>query len=275
MADPRSQPEPEDEDVRFCSSTLFISMQCTSLPCPNSPQPLITPSLTDKSQGCKPRRAPHRGSTKKQHRAPPGSHRWRRESRESRGPAQRDEDPDGQPHLPRSRTARKLYALPPSPKRKIQTKLTHPTPTDEVIDLLLDQEGFECDPLNRVEGDTPLHSAVRYINSLPLNADTAEFASGLISMMIDAGSDPRIKNRALLTPSQLVDPANVALRRQLADAIDIAQNAGDFVEQADIVDEEEEDLPDEYEGSDSDFDPEEYEREKERRRKAKENKGLM
>ncbi|PSS21985.1 hypothetical protein M430DRAFT_26519 [Amorphotheca resinae ATCC 22711] len=145
----------------------------------------------------------------------------------------------------------------------------------EVIDLLLDQEGFECDPLNRVEGDTPLHSAVRYINSLPLNADTAEFASGLISMMIDAGSDPRIKNRALLTPSQLVDPANVALRRQLADAIDIAQNAGDFVEQADIVDEEEEDLPDEYEGSDSDFDPEEYEREKERRRKAKENKGLM
>lgn len=116
---------------------------------------------------------------------------------------------------------------------------------------------------------------MRYINSLPLNADTAEFASGLISMMIDAGSDPRIKNRALLTPSQLVDPANVALRRQLADAIDIAQNAGDFVEQADIVDEEEEDLPDEYEGSDSDFDPEEYEREKERRRKAKENKGLM
>lgn len=57
--------------------------------------------------------------------------------------------------------------------------------------MLLDQEGFECDPISRVEGDTPLHSAIRYINSLPINDETSEFASQLISMMIEAGNDPR------------------------------------------------------------------------------------
>jgi hypothetical protein len=124
---------------------------------------------------------------------------------------------------------------------------------DDIIDMLLDQEGFECDPINRLEGDTPLHSVVRYINSLPPSSDNTEFASGLVEMMIDAGSDPRIKNHAMLTPAQLVDPANTALRRQLQDAIDIAQNAGDFI--AEDEEEEEEEIPDEYEGSDSDFDP--------------------
>jgi hypothetical protein len=134
--------------------------------------------------------------------------------------------------------------------------------------MLLDQEGFECDPINRSEGDTPLHSAVRYINSLPAGDDNAEFASGLVEMMIDAGSDPRIKNRALLTPAQLVDPANAGLRAQLQDAIDIAQNAGDFVDVAEGEEEEEEEVPEEYEGSDSDFDPEEFKKEVERRKKA-------
>lgn len=129
----------------------------------------------------------------------------------------------------------------------------------DIIDMLLDQDGFECDPINRTDGDTPLHSAVRYINTLPTSSDNTEFASGLIEMMIDAGSDPRIRNKAQLTPAQLVDPTNTELRRQLQDAIEIAQNAGDFVVADDEV-VEEEDIPEEYEGSDSDFDPEEFKR---------------
>ncbi len=55
--------------------------------------------------------------------------------------------------------------------------------------MLLDQEGFECDPINRREGDTPLHSAVRWANEV--REDQREFASSLIEMMLEAGSDPR------------------------------------------------------------------------------------
>lgn len=143
----------------------------------------------------------------------------------------------------------------------------------EIIDMLLDQEGFECDPTNRIEGDTPLHSAVRYINTLtessPLTPEISDFAKELIGMMIEAGSDPRIRNKANLTPYQLTDPRNENLKQQLQDAVDVSQNQGDF-----IVDEREEEADedgDDYagSGSDSDFDPEEYRREKERREKAK------
>ncbi|KAI6249205.1 hypothetical protein HI914_02947 [Erysiphe necator] len=111
----------------------------------------------------------------------------------------------------------------------------------EIIDILLDQEGFECDPISRMEGDTPLHSAVRFINSLP-NSNKSEvenFARELISMMIESGSDPRIKNKAKLTPYQLADPQNTALRRVIQDAIDAEQNKGDFILENENLDETE------------------------------------
>ena len=55
--------------------------------------------------------------------------------------------------------------------------------------MLLDQEGFECDPINRREGDTPLHVAVRWANEVP--PEQQEYASNLLKMMLEAGSDPR------------------------------------------------------------------------------------
>jgi hypothetical protein len=140
--------------------------------------------------------------------------------------------------------------------------------------MLLDQEGFECDPISRIEGDTPLHSAIRYINNLtesqPSNPDISSFAQELVSMMIEAGSDPRIRNKANLTPYQLTDPRNEALKQLLQDAVDIMQNQGDFIVEGEGGDEEGED-DDDYAGSasDSDFDPAEYRREKERREKEK------
>lgn len=163
-----------------------------------------------------------------------------------------------------------------------QTKANTSSISDEVIDMLLDQEGFECDPISRIEGDTPLHSAIRYINNLPSTPETAEFSSQLIGMMIEAGSDPRIKNKARLTPYDLTDPSNRAIRTQLQDAVDIAHHQGDYIihhtgAHRDLAEhtEEEEDLPDDYAGSasDSDFDPEEYKRERERQ-KAAERKQL-
>jgi hypothetical protein len=139
--------------------------------------------------------------------------------------------------------------------------------------MLLDQDGFECDPISRVEGDTPLHSAIRYINTLPPSPETSEFASSLIVMMTEAGSDPRVRNKARLTPYDLTDPTNTSLRGQLQDAADVMLNQGDFIEAG--AEEAEEALPDDYAGSasDSDFDPEEYKRERERM-KAEERKEM-
>merc|ERR1712144_120585 len=143
----------------------------------------------------------------------------------------------------------------------------------EIIDMLLDQPGFECDPISRIEQDTPLHSAIRYLNSLtessPLTPAISQFSTELIAMMIEAGSDPRLRNKANLTPYQLVDPRNEKLRAQLQDAVDVVQNQGDYIEDveeggydgADGVD-------DAGSASDSDFDPEEYRREMERRKES-------
>ncbi|KAL2158327.1 hypothetical protein VTH06DRAFT_4375 [Thermothelomyces fergusii] len=141
----------------------------------------------------------------------------------------------------------------------------------EVIDMLLDQPGFECDPVNRAEGDTPLHSAVRWINAEP--PEQRDFGNALVEMMLEAGSNPRARNRAGLTPLQLVDPQNQGLRDLIRKHEYAALNAGDFVSADDVKgahgtaasapqDEVDEDA--EFSGSD-----EEERAEWERRRKAK------
>ncbi|UNI24052.1 hypothetical protein JDV02_009831 [Purpureocillium takamizusanense] len=96
----------------------------------------------------------------------------------------------------------------------------------EIIDLLLDQPAFECDPVNRLEGDTPLHSAIRWLNAEP--PAQRPFGLALVSMMLEAGSSPRARNRARLTPAQLVDPANVQLKELIHQHEYASQNAGDF-----------------------------------------------
>jgi len=104
-----------------------------------------------------------------------------------------------------------------------------PSPVaDEIIDLLLDQPGFECDPVNRLEGDTPLHAAVRWINGEP-EAQRA-FGASLVDMMLEAGSNPRLKNKGGLTALQLVDPRNAPLRDAIQKHEYALLNAGDFVD---------------------------------------------
>ncbi|EFX02393.1 ankyrin repeat protein [Grosmannia clavigera kw1407] len=98
----------------------------------------------------------------------------------------------------------------------------------EIIDMLLDQPGFECDPLSRREKDTPLHTVVRWSNKEP--PAQQPFAQALVEMMLEAGSNPRLKNGAGLTATQLVDPRYPGLR-QVIQRHEYAQlNAGDFVE---------------------------------------------
>ena len=56
--------------------------------------------------------------------------------------------------------------------------------------MLLDQEGLEVDPIDRLELDTPLHKAVRFINGL----SKAEWEAGasIVELLLDAGADPRL-----------------------------------------------------------------------------------
>lgn len=94
---------------------------------------------------------------------------------------------------------------------------THPAnalPLDEVLDVLLDQEGLEIDELDRLELDTPLHKAVRYVNSLD-KSEWAHTGHPIVEILLDAGCDPRIRNKAKLKPVELADPRNTELRSML------------------------------------------------------------
>ncbi|KAI4156747.1 MAG: hypothetical protein LQ340_000004 [Diploschistes diacapsis] len=102
----------------------------------------------------------------------------------------------------------------------------------EVLDHLLDQEGLEVDPLDRMDGDTPLHKAVRFVNKLDKN----EWHSGaaFVELLVDAGADPRIRNKGKLKAFDLVDPLNQELRTTLQKA-EYAMTLGDDVADEDEV----------------------------------------
>lgn len=70
---------------------------------------------------------------------------------------------------------------------------------DEVMDALFDIQYFECDPLTRMDKDTPLHIAVRYAND-----KNPELGEEMISMMCEAGCDPRVRNKHGQKPADLV-----------------------------------------------------------------------
>lgn len=143
-----------------------------------------------------------------------------------------------------------------SRRRDIIRRMTlTPSQTDEIIDTLLDVPLFECDPLTRLDADTPLHSAIRFINSLPipLSSQNLEFSLALITMMTEAGSDPRIKNKAKLTPRDLCDPRLGEVRDLLEESERRAREEGeDERELVGLVEKEEEEQGGEGSASDSD-----------------------
>lgn len=59
----------------------------------------------------------------------------------------------------------------------------------EVLDMILDQEGVEIDGQDRREGDTPLHSAVRFSNGC--SQEEREHGRAVVDILVDAGCDPR------------------------------------------------------------------------------------
>ncbi|KAI9856216.1 MAG: hypothetical protein M1824_005525 [Vezdaea acicularis] len=96
----------------------------------------------------------------------------------------------------------------------------------EVLDILLDQEGLEVDPIDRMERDTPLHKSVRFVNEL----SKTQWESGktIVELLLDAGADPRTRNKAKLKAIELVDPRNIDLKSTLQKA-EITLMAGDDV----------------------------------------------
>ena len=99
--------------------------------------------------------------------------------------------------------------------------------------MLLDQSGVETDPLDRLEQDTPLHSAVRYVNGL--SPSNWPHGHPIVEILVDAGCDPRSRNKAKLRPFDLADPRNTELRGILQRA-EFQLQAG-----ADVVNEDEDD----------------------------------
>ncbi|KAJ5748138.1 uncharacterized protein N7511_009834 [Penicillium nucicola] len=73
----------------------------------------------------------------------------------------------------------------------------------ETMDHLFDIQGFECDPKNRLDEDTPLHVAVRYA----VEKDR-EVGTEIIEMMCEAGCDPRVRNKHNQLPSELAGGNN-------------------------------------------------------------------
>lgn len=123
------------------------------------------------------------------------------------------------------------HFIPNSTRRLFPRTTTDKTlNADETLDILLDQEGLEIDEQSRLEGDTPLHSAVRYANALE-KVDW-EHGQQIVDILIDAGCDPRIRNSAKLKPLELADPRNDDLRASLRKA-EFAMSAGDDVVQDD------------------------------------------
>lgn len=77
--------------------------------------------------------------------------------------------------------------------------IANPRSTDDVMDTLFDIQYFECDPLTRMDKDTPLHIAVRYAND-----KDAELGTEMVTMMCEAGCDPRVRNKHGQKPADLV-----------------------------------------------------------------------
>ncbi|EED19992.1 ankyrin repeat protein [Talaromyces stipitatus ATCC 10500] len=83
----------------------------------------------------------------------------------------------------------------------------------DVMDMLFDIQYFECDPLTRIDNDTPLHVAVRYANEKDHDAGLA-----MIEMMCEAGCDPRVRNKHGQKPISLVDPRHTDIKAALQKA---------------------------------------------------------
>ncbi|SMN22748.1 similar to Saccharomyces cerevisiae YGL242C Putative protein of unknown function [Maudiozyma saulgeensis] len=120
----------------------------------------------------------------------------------------------------------------------------------DVLDKILDQEGgIEVDPHNTIDGDTPLHAAVKYAQDEP------EHGLFIVQNLIEVGADPRAKNNNNEKPIDLIHSS------ELDDLVDllqgaelVADNAGESTkeEEEEIIDNEDDEDDDEDDDDNSD-----------------------
>jgi hypothetical protein len=82
---------------------------------------------------------------------------------------------------------------------------------DDVMDELLNVELLECDPLTLREKETPIHCAVKYANEREV-----ELGEAMAKMLIDAGGDPRVRDRHGRKPAEICTGRTAELRSVLA-----------------------------------------------------------
>jgi len=80
------------------------------------------------------------------------------------------------------------------------------------MDKLLDVEYLECDPLTPRDKETPLHIIARYANERD-----AVVGNEMAKMAIEAGCDPRVKDKNGRKPIAVVEGSNHELQKILAD----------------------------------------------------------
>ncbi|KAI9311240.1 hypothetical protein BX666DRAFT_2032251 [Dichotomocladium elegans] len=109
----------------------------------------------------------------------------------------------------------------------------------DCLEALVNIDNINLDIKNRIEGDTPLHNAVRY------QTEHVEMAVAMVQLLLEGGADPEganynksdafsIKNRDQLKPIDLVIPKYTDLKEILEHGVIANQ-----FDEDDIVDEDE------------------------------------
>lgn len=123
----------------------------------------------------------------------------------------------------------------------------------DVLDKILDQEGgVEIDPHNEVDGDTPLHLAVRYAGDEP------EHGTFIAQNLIEVGADARARNNNNDRPIDLIHSDDLEDLVDLLQGAELAaDNAGELAEDeeaGELVDEGEAEGDDDDDDDDEDVD---------------------
>ncbi|KAI5853321.1 ankyrin repeat-containing domain protein [Tricharina praecox] len=100
----------------------------------------------------------------------------------------------------------------------------------DVMDELLDQEGLEVDPRNRMEGNTPLHKAVYFAKG------EKQLGLEIVKLLTEAGADPRVRNKQKQRPIDISDPRDTELRQVLQSAEYMMSMGNDLVPEEDTDD---------------------------------------
>ncbi|CAO3657081.1 unnamed protein product [Mucor hiemalis] len=108
------------------------------------------------------------------------------------------------------------------------------------LEVLVNDDEVDLDIQNTLEGDTPLHFAVKHAS------EDHEMAKAMVELLIAGGANINIANRDKLTPIMLVSPKHQDIKKLLEEA-----NTTSYLDDNDIAHDEV--VGDEYdsdEGSD-------------------------